>query len=110
VNQTDIAKANAQMAARRLRNEFALGRRSRSPPVGPMGVKGGLAYSPAFLDALAAETRNAPAPLAHTAALYADQHQKRARGDEYRARHVAEDRRLAGTGATIGSKILPLFH
>lgn len=108
INQTDIAKANAQMAARKLRNQFALGV-AQAPPTGPMGVKGGLAYSPAFMDALAAETHNPAAPL--TAPT------------PYKPINIADVQGATNTkpgtlqkigewlspATTIGSKILPLF-
>lgn len=109
VNQTDIAKANAQMAARRLRNQFALGV-AQAPPVGPMGTKGGLAYSPAFLDALAAETRNAPAPLA-SPPPYTPINIKDVQGATNTAPGTLQKiGDWLAPGATIASKILPLFH
>jgi hypothetical protein len=109
VNQTDIAKANAQMAARRLRNEFALSV-AGSPPVGPMGVKGGLAYSPAFMEALAAETRNPATPL-KAPTPYTPINIKDVQGATNTAPGTLQKiGEWLGPATTIGSKILPLFH
>lgn len=109
LNQTEIAKANAQMAARRLRNEFALGV-AGSPPVGPMGVKGGLAYSPAFMEALAAETRNPATPL-KAPTPYTPINIKDVQGaTNTKPGTLQQIGEWLAPGATIASKVLPLFR
>lgn len=109
LNQTEIAKANAQMAARRLRNEFALGV-AQTPPTGPMGVKGGLAYSPAFMEALAAETRNPATPL-KAPTPYTPINIKDVQGaTNTKPGTLQQIGEWLAPGATIASKVLPLFR